>query len=200
MSRYEALNIAIQALALLVSFVVLVLLIWQLRLLNRQVKDAANQAKERHQESQKRETLAFIADTMIRFHELLDTVPSAEPALQKLVAKAIDRPRSSEYRLLRRYVNYLEDISAGVNVGAFDPEAVYHLIGTRIIRAWKFGEEWIRVEQRRDNNEELYGELEKCAGRMEKERNNYRGVTEANPMATFDQGVLPAQPRTPDPS
>lgn len=166
---YEAINVALQALALLVSTVVLLLLIRQLRLLRKQVTDASMQAEEQHQRSQRRETLAFIADTMIRFHELLDTVPSAEPGFKDLVAKAMNT-KSKEHKLLRKYINYLEDLSAGVNVGAFDLQAVDHVIGTRIMRAWSFGENWIRAEQQRDDNPGLYTELEQCANRLKEWR------------------------------
>jgi protein-S-isoprenylcysteine O-methyltransferase Ste14 len=65
MTNYDAINATIQALGLLVSTTALALLVWQLRLLRQQVNDAAEEAKERYQRSQRRETLAFIADTMI---------------------------------------------------------------------------------------------------------------------------------------
>jgi hypothetical protein len=171
MPSYNAINATVQALGLLVSIIVLVLLVRQLRLLTKQVNDAAKDAAERHIRSQRRETFAFIGSTMPRFHELLEKVPLGEDAYRRLVADAM-RLHSRKHRLVRRYLNYLEDLSAGVNTGAFDRSAVYHTVGVRIIRAQELSKQWVAEERKHDDNQELFTELEQCAKHMEIEHDS----------------------------
>lgn len=169
MTSYELVSLLIQASALVVSTVVLVVLVRQVGLLARQVNDATDQAAAEHVRAQQRETFQYLSRTLLRMHELLMEIPESETEYRKLVASAY-RPRSKRHQMLRRYLDYLEDIAAGANLGVFDQATVERILGTRIIRAWYLTFRWIRHEQDRADNSKLFDEVHQLAQTMNASR------------------------------
>jgi hypothetical protein len=169
MTTYEFLSATLAGLALVVSTVVLILLVKQLRLLSQQVSDARQaidfataQAEIESQRRRRQATMEFISSTMSKLQDFYQRVPASGSGKHEgFLASAMVRD-SEEFSSLRDYLNYLEDLSVGVNMEIFDGQVVYRSIGGRIKRAWRAYEQWVIVE-RRVVAPSLYTELESCA-------------------------------------
>lgn len=170
MSTYETLSVIVAALALPVSTVVLILLIQQIRLLARQVDDARQainsstlETEQENKRKRERATIQFIAATMAKLDETYDQVPaSGSDAIAAFIDKAAVR-ESAEFRALRNYLNYIEDLSVGINLGVFDPEILNRTIGPRMLRAWDAYEAWILKERNDLGFPSLFSDLENCS-------------------------------------
>jgi Domain of unknown function (DUF4760) len=169
---YETWSTAVATLGLVVSSVVLILLLWQLRLLAQQVEDSRKaldfstaEAEAENERRRQRATMEFIATTMTKLEENYDLVPaSGSPLVTEFVDKAMIKD-SPEFRALRNYLNYFEDVSVGINLGIFDFEVVNRTAGGRIMRTWEYYKPWILVE-REAISPALYSDIEACAAKI----------------------------------
>ena len=99
-------------------------------------------------------------------HELLQEIPTGAEEYGDLVASA-SAPKSQEYRKVREYLDYLEDLAAGVNLEVFDRTAAQHILQERMIQAWKLTEEWINREHTRTDHQMLFKEIQRCAEKFD---------------------------------
>jgi hypothetical protein len=149
-------------LAFVVSTLVLLLLVKQIKLLSRQLDDATRQAASENARQRKQATIEFIAATFDKLHEFYNSIPApGSPKQVEFAGRAMERD-TLEYLTLRDYLHYLEDLCVGVNMGILDREAIDRSMGARIQAAWRLYEHWILCE--RDHLQRIvYDELEACA-------------------------------------
>lgn len=162
MTTYESLSLAVSVLAFTVSFVVLLLLIKQIKLLSRQLDNATKQAASENERQRKQATMEFIAATISKIDEFYNSVPPpGSPNQAEFAQKAMKRD-SLEFLTLRNYLHYLEDLCVGVNMRILDQEVIDRSMGAHIQGAWRLYESWILRE--RDSLQRIvYDELEACA-------------------------------------
>jgi hypothetical protein len=112
----------------------------------------------------RRNTFTFIGAAMLRMHEVFAEIPAARGPLFEEFVRLADDHDSAEYFKLRRYLDLLEDLAAGVIMEVFDADVVWHVLGTRMLNAWELAGAWIRHERQRLDHPTLFKELEECAG------------------------------------
>ncbi|WP_167769073.1 DUF4760 domain-containing protein [Nocardia sp. CS682] len=159
--------------ALVLNTAVFGLLIWQLKLLRRQVADssrsldlATSEAAAENVRQRKQTTLDFIGTTIEKQHDLFGRLKTDAQFMEK----ASDRD-TVEYLVVRDYLSYLEDLSVGVNMEVFDREVVDRSIGGRIIRVWfELYGDWIQRERTDLDSDRLYEEVEALAKSLKASR------------------------------
>ncbi|QBS45132.1 hypothetical protein DMB37_38680 [Nocardia sp. CS682] len=172
-STYEAASLVLGAGALVLNTAVFGLLIWQLKLLRRQVADssrsldlATSEAAAENVRQRKQTTLDFIGTTIEKQHDLFGRLKTDAQFMEK----ASDRD-TVEYLVVRDYLSYLEDLSVGVNMEVFDREVVDRSIGGRIIRVWfELYGDWIQRERTDLDSDRLYEEVEALAKSLKASR------------------------------
>lgn len=161
-TTYEAATLSVSVLAFIVSTVVLLLLVKQIKLLSQQVNDAAKQAQSENERQRKQATMDFVSATLSKLQELFNSLPaSGSPQEPVFLRKAMVRD-SLEFLALRNYLNYLEDLCIGVNMEIIDQEVIRRSMGARIRNAWRLYESWI-VQEREILQRPVFDELEACA-------------------------------------
>jgi hypothetical protein len=118
--------------------------------------------------NQKQATTEFISNTLAKLQEFYRRLPPTDDkrALRKFIKKA-GRRGSKQYFALRDYLNYLEDLSAGVNLGTFEKKSVRQSIGGRMIRAWIDYHEWMLTRRGIVPPYDLYIELQRSVEAFE---------------------------------
>lgn len=173
LSAYEAASIVLGVGTLVLNTAVFGLLIWQLKLLRRQVTDssrsldlATREAAAENIRQRKQTTLDFIGTTIEKQHDLFGRLKTDAQFMEK----ASNRD-TVEYLVVRDYLSYLEDLSVGVNMEVFDREVVDRSIGGRIIRVWfELYGDWIQRERADLASERLYEEVETLAKSLKASR------------------------------
>ena len=112
----------------------------------------------------------FIAATMAKLDETCDQVPpSGNEEVAKFLLKASVNG-SPEFKALRNYLNYLEDLAVGVNLELFDLPILSRTIGPRMVRAWESYSPWIKEERRSLKFPKLCSDLEVCVIKIQEFR------------------------------
>ena len=173
MTRYEGLSLTLAVLGLIISTVVLVLLLLQLRLLARQVADSrealdlsTKESEAENRRRQQRATIDFIAYTIAKSQEMYDLIPVAGSRLVDQFRESAVVRDSPAFRALRNYLNYFESISVAVNLEIFDIEVVNRSIGGRIVRTWDLYEDWILSERVSLATPAIDNDFERCAATL----------------------------------
>ncbi|GAA1018414.1 hypothetical protein Aple_074220 [Acrocarpospora pleiomorpha] len=177
MSTYEAGTLTVSVISLIVSASVMGLLIWQLRLLRRQVDDArtsldisTSQAASENLRVRQSETLKFVATTLPEQNNLLNDVPQHESDVRYTgFLESALVPDSDNFHKLRRLMSYYEMLSAAVNMDVFDYAIIDRTMGARVKRTHRMYKPWVKAERIRLNRVRLYEELEMLATRLVEE-------------------------------
>lgn len=155
--------------------------------LARQVEDARTALDFSTAESEaenrcrrERATIEFIAATMAKLDETYDLVPASGSGLVTEFLSKASVSDSSEFRALRNYIDYLEDLAVGVNLGLFDLRVVGRTIGPRMVRAWKSYVHWIERKRVALSFPALYSDLEVCVETIRSGRSD--NALAANPI------------------
>jgi hypothetical protein len=178
---YEILSLTTAVLGLIVSTVVLLLLLGQLRLLAQQVKDSREaldlstaEAEAENRRRRQRATVEFIAATLAKLEDNYDRVPAAgSERLADFLNEARIRD-SSDFRALRNYLNNLQSLAVGVNLEIFDIDVVSRTVGGRIVRTWNYYEGWILEERKVIQAPKLFRDLELCAATIRSAQLRFR--------------------------
>jgi Domain of unknown function (DUF4760) len=154
----------------LVNIVAVLLVLQQVRLLRRQVKDGREDVLNENDRLKKQATFDFLARTTAEVRQLYSAVPPSGSSLESIKAflHRVEDRTSEEFFALRGYLNLLENLLAGVNMNVFDEEVIKRTSGSRIRRAWNDYETWIRNERRTTDHENLWKELEEQAIKLQK--------------------------------
>jgi ABC-type anion transport system duplicated permease subunit len=134
MSAYEIVSTVLAAGGLIISTVVLVFLLQQVRLLARQVEDsrlatelAAAESETENVRRKQRATMEFLAATLSKIQDVYDMLPPAGSAqLTDFVERAM-LSDSREFLAVRNYLNFLEDLCSGVTLDVFDKQVIFRL-------------------------------------------------------------------------
>ncbi|WP_433221418.1 DUF4760 domain-containing protein [Dactylosporangium sp. CS-047395] len=153
--------------ALIVNIVFLALLVKQLRLLQRQINDASEAFATEQLRVKRQSTLEHLAATMEHRRLVSSEVPS-DTDIQAVKQFTRDADSNSPRgRLLRNYLNFYEDLAAGINAEVFDIEVVARTSGTIIVRVFDAYKDFIdRVRQATGHNL-AYVEMEYLAQALE---------------------------------
>lgn len=131
-------------------------------------------AEAENNRRRERATMDFIAATMAKLDETYDQVPpSGSEEIARFLKKASVNG-SSQFNALRNYLNYLEDLAVGVNLGLFDLEILSRTIGPRMIRAWESYSPWIERERVSLKFPGLCSDLEQCVATIRRVREQPR--------------------------
>ncbi|MEU7866380.1 DUF4760 domain-containing protein [Dactylosporangium sp. NPDC049140] len=149
--------------ALVVNIVFLALLVKQLRLLQQQITDASESFVAEQVRIKRQATLAHIAATMEHRRRVSSEVPpDTDPEAVREFTRDADS-NSPNGRLLRNYLNFYENLAAGINIGVFDIDVVARTSGTIIVRVYDAYKDFI-VRFREANRHDLaYVEMEELA-------------------------------------
>lgn len=177
MSTFERWSVVITGLGLVVNSVVLIFLVFQVRLASRAtraatlqavasetatthaakqlelsekaIQDATEQRAREDTRNNKLATMQFLSSSMASLSATYDRMPAAGSSKTAEFVERASHRETPEFRDLRNYLNYLEDVCAGIHAGIFDAEVVHRSVGGRINRARSTFGGWITTERLR---------------------------------------------------
>ncbi len=68
--------------------------------------------------------------------------------------------------LIGEWLDMIEDLASGVNLGVYDLQVVDRLIGNRVMRGWRNLEPWVEARREFKRQPTLYCEFEELAYRL----------------------------------
>ncbi len=169
---------------MLLSGTAIVLVVYQLRLLQRQVDDArrsldlstkqaivaSEQAAEEYRRVRQSETLSWMATTLPQEHELQNHAPilDSDPRYPAFLEAALV-PDSIDFHKLRRLFSLYERFATAVNMNVFDYTLMQRTSGSRVRHLMQMYSPWVAAERERVGRPTLYIELETLAERLSSE-------------------------------
>lgn len=148
---------------LLVNIVFLVFVVKQLQLLRVQISNASESFAVEQLRIKRQSTLEHLAATMSHRQAVSrDVPPDTDPVAVKEFCRDADS-NSANGRLLRNYLNYYENLAAGINCDVFDIDVVARTSGTIIVRVFDAYKEFIYRIREATGHALAYSELEELA-------------------------------------
>jgi hypothetical protein len=159
-SEFEILTVLTGAAAVVVNVVLFVMVVLQLRAVQRQVKDSESQAFLDNQRRKKQATIDFWAATQDRRLKLSDDLPldSDQEAIATFLT-SIGQGDSDKSRTLTAFLGLYELLAAGINSDVLDLVLFARIAGPRIISVTKGYGAWIDERRTLRNDRLLYDEL-----------------------------------------
>jgi hypothetical protein len=170
-TRYELLSAASSIGALVIGLATLVALLWQLRLLVKQVALAANATRLDHERRRRQATLDFYATTLAKRSELRAVLPYDRnvAGVHALLARAVDEEDEAG-NAITGYLSLFESLGAGVRDDVYSFPVVEAVAGGRVLAIVENYRPWIEDRRRHFQNPRLYEHLEWLADQIARHR------------------------------
>ncbi len=167
MSTFEKWTLLTAVLAVVINAAIFIGFGLQLRLLRTQIEQASDATERDHAQRRGEATLDFVTATIDR---LGDFRRRGLPELRRAdVEPFTDAPlvlHEERNELIRDYLNSMEALASGVNLGIYDVAVVSNLRGTVIVRTWELYRPWIEARRAFLSMPSLYCQLEELAGKV----------------------------------
>jgi Domain of unknown function (DUF4760) len=182
------------ALGAVTGVVLLIFVVIQLRLLSKQLEETRQQFANEQKRLKQISTLENMNETTQYRHQLSRQMPLEydSDAVKRFIESA--KSNLEDRQLLGSYLNYYENLAAGINIGVYDLDIVDRTVGSLMLRVFDRYEPYIRYVRKKDAAPAAYAELEAYATLM--------GRGKGAPKATVHQAVprerleqLPPAPR-----
>jgi hypothetical protein len=155
----------------IINLGLLLLLAYQLRLLSEQLKQDGQSVELDHSRRKAQATLEFSTATLAKQeqwkHLLPDYYRDEQDVRRSVLSIDSKDPLDST---LQDFIGFFEELATGVNLGVYDVDIVDHLMGTRVIRAFKAFEPWIERRREEYGVPGLYREFQTLAEAIERRR------------------------------
>jgi len=154
----DILSSSIAFVGLVVNIAFLVVLVKQLGVMRKQIDDASNVFVSEQRRIRRQSTLEVIAQTQQYRYDLSKVLPAERDiaSVTAFVDEAFADPE--KHRLLRNYLNYYENLAAGINSGVYDLKMVARTFGTVLLNIAQAYEPYI--SRRRDETGHVLAYLE----------------------------------------
>ena len=170
-SLFEGLSLAAAFSGVVVSVIAFGVLIWQVRLLARQLGQARDATDRDHERRQKQATIDFYAVTLDKMAELRNTLPYDRDlaGIQDMLSR-VNGEDDEVGKAVTEYLSLFELLATGVRTGVFDLSVLERAAGSRIRAIASHYRPWIKQRRELFDNPHLYEELEQLAKEVEDQR------------------------------
>jgi hypothetical protein len=167
MTTFERWSLIAGFAAIAVNVVAFVAVVWQLRLLAHQNRQAQEAVVQDHDRRRKQSTIEFFNATHSQQLEFRKILPRSRDSAEiaTLIKEAIDGDRQAE-NTITGYLNLFENFAAGARAGVFDLAVINQMAGGRIIAIQRNYRPWVDHVRKQLGEPHLHAELEWLAGRM----------------------------------
>ncbi len=133
MSAFERLSIVVAVSGLAINLVAFVGLIWQVRILVRQLRQDREATDRDHDRRQRQATLDFYAVTLDKMAELRSTLPydRDEAGIREMLSRVTGEDDEIG-KAITEYLSLFELLATGVRTGVFDLPVLNRAAGGRI--------------------------------------------------------------------
>jgi hypothetical protein len=170
-TRIESLSLLAAFSGVFVNVVAFGLLIWQLRILARQLGQARDATALDHDRRQKQATIDFYAVTLDKMAELRAVLPydRDEAGVQDMLSR-VKGEDDQVGKAITEYLSLFELLATGVRTGVFDLSVLERAAGGRIRAIASHYRPWIQQRRELFDNPHLYEELEQLASEIRHHR------------------------------
>lgn len=173
MTNFERWQLVTALFGTAVNLLLFVFVIVQVRLLRRQVDEAAASVKLDHDRRKMESTLDFYASTIDRRNAFREVLPNDRDTegisalVDRVTKEDINSPMN---RTLGDYMNYFELLAVGVNMEIYDYDTVSRLAGGRLIAVMANYGLWVDHRRAALGSATLWGEFADLTERLRNER------------------------------